>query len=141
MSEIKTKLRYYTPAVVLTVIGGSLILVGGIISLGWTSMWTYMDYNVMDGDMMHGMMGERMSWMMGNAFSYNIMNSFAVAGIASGLIVLISGIMIHQRPQDSQTWGIIALVFSITGLLGMGGFIIGTILGTLGGILTIFLKR
>lgn len=142
MSEIKTRNYYKLPAVVLTIIGGSLILVGGLFSLIWSSSWFYMDNSMMDGGMMMGdMMDGRMGWMMNNGFLTNVMSGLSVAAITSGSIVVVAGIMIYQKPSESQMWGIVALIFSIVGILGMGGFFVGTVLGTLGGILALFLKK
>lgn len=142
MSELKTKSYYGIAAVILTLIGGSLILVNGILFLVWSLNWSAAGWPMMHEEMMMGnMMSGRSEWMSGSHFWNNMMSGFSVASIASGAIVVISGLMIFRKPSEAQMWGIIALVFSIFGILGMGGFVIGTVLGTLGGILALFLKK
>jgi len=95
-----------------------------------------MMYNNM---MMGGMMNERMGVMMSAPFG--TLYGLSLAAITSGLIVIISGIMISRKPSNSQMWGIITIVFSVIGILGMGGFILGTVLGTLGGILALTMGK
>lgn len=142
MSETKTAIYSTAPSVLLAVIGGSLILAGGIVSLAWSATMPYsanqmMCCDMMMGGMMHGGMAK---WWLGNQFWFNVMHGLSLAAIASGLLVLFSGVMMYKKPQDSQLWGTLALIFSITGILGMGGFVIGTILGSIGGILGILKK-
>jgi len=145
MSEIKTTAYSMSPSVILTLAGGALILAGGLLSLAWsTSFAPVMSgmtcCNMMDGMMMGGMMHGG-DWWMGNQFWFNMMYGLSLAAIASGLIVIISGIMISRKPSNSQMWGIITIVFSVIGILGMGGFILGTVLGTLGGILALTMGK
>jgi hypothetical protein len=45
-----------------------------------------------------------------------------------------------MKPESSGRWGIPILVASIVSLFGMGGFLIGTILGIIGGILALTRK-
>jgi hypothetical protein len=145
MSEIRTTAYSVSPPVILTLAGGALILAGGLLSLAWSTSFapvmngmtccSMMD-GMMMGDMMHGW---RSGWI-GNQFWFNMMYGMAIAAIASGTLVVISGAMIHKRPQDSSLWGTIGLIFSIVGILGMGGFVIGTILGATGGMLAILKK-
>lgn len=147
MSVSKIKLDYHLPSVILLLVGGSLILVGGLVSLAWSSMFAFMnsgmmDYGMMDyGMMMGNMMNDRMMWTMNNQLWHSMILGFSVAGISSGIIVITSGFLIYRKPSNAQLYGIIALVFSIIGFLGMGGFVIGSILGILGGILALFLKK
>lgn len=142
MSISKIKIDYNLSSVILLLIGGSLILVGGLVSLVWNSMFAFMNSGMMDYDMMMGnMMNDGMTWMMNNQLWHNMILGFSVVGISSGIIVIASGLLIYRKPSNGQMYGIIALVFSTIGFLGMGGFVIGSILGILGGILALFLKR
>jgi len=54
-------------------------------------------------------------------------------GLIPGTIVLISAFMLKSKPEESTTWGILIIVFSIFSFFGMGGFVIGAILGIIGG--------
>ncbi|MFY9300585.1 MAG: hypothetical protein WAO91_05300 [Candidatus Nitrosotenuis sp.] len=138
MSEISARSKTETTSVILALIGGSLIMVGGVLFFVWNYSWMGMsgmiDRDVVMGDMMHGM------WMMNERFWFNISNMLSLSSVAAGAIVTISGLMMYHRPRDSSQWGIVALVFSVFGFLGMGGFIVGSMLGILGGILALFKK-
>jgi hypothetical protein len=45
--------------------------------------------------------------------------------------------MLHIKPAKKKVWGILILVFSIPSVITGGGFIIGFILGIIGGALAI----
>lgn len=67
----------------------------------------------------------------------------AIVGVAivCGLLTLIGAIMLYVSPNQAQLWGIIVIVFSIISLFFcLGGFIIGMILGIVGGALAIAWK-
>ena len=66
-----------------------------------------------------------------------------LAGLAliCGIVVLISAIMLYVRPEQKVAWGVITIIFSIASLFFcLGGFIIGMILGIVGGALGIAWK-
>jgi len=58
-------------------------------------------------------------------------------GLASGVIVLSSAVMLQVRPNSQRTWGVLILVFSVLSFLGTGGFVVGAILGIVGGIMAL----
>lgn len=58
-------------------------------------------------------------------------------GLVSGVVVLVSAVMLLARLGQPRTWGILILVFSILSFIGLGGFIVGAILGMVGGITTL----
>ena len=66
-----------------------------------------------------------------------MVGTMGVFGLVSGVIVLISAIMLITKPSRSRTWGVLILVFSVLSFLGLGGFIAGALLGIVGGILTL----
>lgn len=67
--------------------------------------------------------------------------ALAGAAIVCGLLTLIGAIMLYVNPNQRQTWGIIVIVFSILSLFFcLGGFIVGLILGIIGGALAISWK-
>jgi len=100
-----------------------------------------------------GMMGGGYGWMMGGLGgimgqpAYGAMAGIWILGLVSGMIVLISAIMLNIRPGEATHglracciwWGSIILVFSIVSLFGgsMGGFLVGAILGIVGGALAL----
>lgn len=98
---------------------------------------------------MGGMMMMNGGRMMGgdNNVGFNNFMPFMVGmmsvGIISGILVLIGALMMYyKRAEQAKTWGIVVLIFSIVALFGGGGgFLIGTILGIIGGALAISRAR
>jgi hypothetical protein len=58
-------------------------------------------------------------------------------GLVSGAIVLISSVMLLTNSSQRRVWGALILVFSALSFFGTGGFIIGAVLGIVGGALTL----
>lgn len=54
-------------------------------------------------------------------------------GLLCGVLVLLGAVMLYTRPVNKKAWGIMITVFSIPSVLTGGGFIIGFILGIIGG--------
>jgi len=64
-----------------------------------------------------------------------------VVGLAFGILVLVGAVMLYMRPDQHVTWGVIILVFSILSIFtALGGFLIGLVLGIVGGALAIAWK-
>jgi len=119
---------------VLSLIGGVFILLGAII----TSMFTFGSPNIVGSmsNSMSGMMGGMNGQMgMGMMGVYPI---FSIIGLASGALVILGAVMLYSRPFEKDIWGVVIIAFSILGILGgMGGFMIGLVLGILGGVLAL----
>jgi len=58
-----------------------------------------------------------------------------IFGLVSGAIVLVSSVMLLTKPNQTRTWSVLILVFSVLSFFGMGGFIVGAVLGIVGGAL------
>ena len=103
-------------AFVLSLVGGVLILVGGLLGLTWLGwpMW---------------------GWMPG------FLLVFSAIGIVSGGAIVTAAYMLYNKPSQAQTWGTIVLVFAVVSLLSAGGFIIGALLGIIGGLLALTWRR
>ncbi len=104
-----------TAAFVLSLIGGIFILLGGalIAAIGATIF----------------------------AFLPAVGLVLGVIGLAFGMLVLVGAIMLYAHPEQHVTWGVIILVFSILSIFtSLGGFLIGLILGIIGGALAIAWK-
>ena len=118
-----------TTAFIISLIAGILIILGNL----YTTMW---GITMMGG--LGGMMGQQ---------AYGAMGGTWILGLISGIIVLISAIMLNIRPGEAThgmracctMWGTMILIFSIVSLFGgsMGGFLIGAILGIVGGALAL----
>ena len=58
-----------------------------------------------------------------------------VFGLVTGAIVLISSVMLLSNSGQHRTWSVLILVFSVLSLVGLGGFVVGAVLGIVGGAL------
>jgi len=65
----------------------------------------------------------------------------STVGTVSGMLVLFGAIMLRVKPEKARILGFIILIFSIIAFLGMGGFLIGTVIGIVGGALAIARAR
>jgi hypothetical protein len=59
--------------------------------------------------------------------------TISVIALICGAVVLLAAIMLRIKPENKKAWGAIVLVFSIPSVITGGGFIIGFILGIIGG--------
>jgi hypothetical protein len=59
--------------------------------------------------------------------------TISVIALICGALVLFAAIMLRIKPNNKNAWGAIVLVFSIPSVITGGGFIIGFILGIIGG--------
>ena len=122
-------------AFALSLIGGLLIVIGSALGMSWI----FTGYPLYGG----GMMGGYGGGMMGGGYYGNMMYGggfgfVAVIGLVAGIVILVSAFLLRARPQsDRKTFGTLILVFSIVSLIGLGGFVIGAVLGIIGGILAL----
>jgi len=121
-----------TTAIVLSLIGGSLMILSG------TMMFMMLVYDWMGFGMMGGYMGMGMMGSIGTPFGF--MSGLSLVGVVSGILVIIGAVMLSFRPAEHEAWGIVILTFSVISFLGMGGFLIGAILGVIGGAFALSLK-
>ena len=151
-----------TVAFVLSLIGGIFILLGG----GMMSMFSpyglggmmrgysgyggmmngYSDYGGSGGNGWYGgMMGRYLSspgfGMMGG-YGYGLGGIFGLAAIVFGIVVVVSAVMLYNKPIEHSKWGLLILIFSVLSVFGsaMAGFGVGLILGVLGGVFALTWK-
>jgi hypothetical protein len=67
--------------------------------------------------------------------------AFSAVGLVSGAAIVTAAYMLYKKPSQAQTWGTIVLVFAVVSLLSAGGFIIGALLGIVGGLLALTWRR
>ncbi len=60
-----------------------------------------------------------------------------VFGLVTGAVVLVSSVMLLTNSGQPRTWSVLILVFSILSFVGMGGFVVGAVLGIVGGALVL----
>ena len=58
-------------------------------------------------------------------------------GLVSGAVVLVSSTMLLTGSGQPRTWSVLILVFSVLSFFGMGGFVVGAVLGIVGGALVL----
>ncbi len=117
---------------VLSLLAGLLILAGG----GMMAVFSSVPYY---GGMMAGYDGMMNGYypMMGG-YGGGWFYAFSAEGIISGILVTI---LLYAEPGRAYTWGVLILVFSALSFFGMGGFMLGALLGGVGGMLAVTWKR
>lgn len=65
------------------------------------------------------------------------LSAMLTIGLISGIVVLIVAALMYFKPGRYRIWGMTTIIFSIIALLAMSGFVMGTVLGIIGGILAI----
>ncbi|HKM75871.1 MAG TPA: DUF6114 domain-containing protein [Candidatus Bathyarchaeia archaeon] len=141
-----------TAAFVLSLLAGIFILLGGGMRYMMSSLiGSYGGYGgMMGGYGGFGWFGGMMNGYNGyNGYGYGMMRGLGygfgllgILGLVFGIIVIISALMLNNRPKEHMTWGILIVVFSVLSVFGsmMGGFGIGLLLGLIGGVLAITWK-
>ena len=71
------------------------------------------------------------------AMASGFVGGVGLFGLVTGTVVLASAVLLLAVPNQRTTWGVLILVFSALSLLGLGGFLVGAILGIVGGILAL----
>jgi hypothetical protein len=125
-------------AFILSLIGGILIFLGGGVSSMWFMFGGFGIGGMMGG--FSGMMGGFQGMMGSLGIPFGFISGLFLIGLVSGVLVMIGALMLNTRPTEHTAWGIIILVFSAISILGMGGFLVGAILGIIGGTLAISWK-
>ncbi|MDJ0269219.1 MAG: DUF6114 domain-containing protein [Aigarchaeota archaeon] len=119
-----------TAAFALSLTGGLLILIGSSFTF---AMWGMFGQPI-------GMMGGGMMGMIGGGWMWFPI-FLPILGLVFGILILVGAVMLNSKPDQAQTWGTLILVLSALSLITAGGgFIIGAILGIIGGILAITWK-
>jgi hypothetical protein len=127
----ETTSGYPKTAAILALVGGIIILLGGIILLGASVfILPHLDYGnltVPPGFNKANLPG----------LISGIVGVMGGVGLVCGCIVLVSSTMLLAKVGRERTWGILILVFSVLSFIGLGGFVLGAILGIIGGILAL----
>ncbi len=116
---------------ILSLAGGIVILIGGIVSLLWLVVDFPPSFDPLT-DLRNIVGGEEFR-------SFQI--RYTAAGLSSGVAVILTSLMLKMRPQESKRWGIMIIALSAMSILGMGGFIVGMVLGIIGGAIAIIRSK
>jgi hypothetical protein len=130
----QTETGHPTTAAILTLAGGILMMVGGILFLAvstfilpYLSVASFANVQVPPG-LTPGSIA---------AMASGVVGTMGLFGLASGILLLVSAVFLLTKPNQVRTWGALILVFSVLSFLGLGGFVVGAVLGIVGGILTL----
>lgn len=137
--ESISKSEKMTPASVLSIIAGSLMVAGGILTLSLFAVWSQTGFPWWDGGMMgrsSGMMGGG-NGMMGGGFMWGLGMGASAISLGAGIVSILGGYLIYKKPASSRGWGIAIVISGVMGLVTLNGFIVGPILGIIGGILAL----
>jgi hypothetical protein len=59
--------------------------------------------------------------------------TLSAIGILFGVLVTLGAILLRSKPANKKVWGLMIIAFSIPSIITGGGFIIGFLLGIMGG--------
>jgi hypothetical protein len=125
------------PAYAISLLAGILTFIGGLAKASTTGIIKY------------AASGAAFNTLVGNsvrATNFGLAVSSArisaVILILSGILVLVSAVVMSFRSHQYPAWGTIIIVFSVTGLFAGGNFLtgVGSVLGIIGGLLAITYK-
>jgi hypothetical protein len=126
-----TALEYPRTASILALAGGIIITLSGVLFVAVSAFVLpniiYTNINVPQGFTASSIPG-LVSGFVG------LMGAF---GLVSGIVVLVSSVMLLTGSGQPRTWSVLILVFSVVSFFGMGGFVVGAILGIVGGALVL----
>jgi len=122
------------PAYAISLLAGILTFIGGLAKASTSGIIKY----TASGATFNNFVGNSVrSTNFGLAISSAKIS--AVLLILSGILVLVSAVVMSFRSNQYAVWGTIILVFSVVGLFAGGNFLtgVGSVLGIIGGLLAI----
>ncbi len=129
----QTTSAYPQAASILSLVGGILILLAGVLFIA-VSVFVLPNINYGHYNMTipQGLNPATIPVLVSGIVG--VMGAFE---LVSGIVVLVSAVMLLANMGQRRIWGVLILVFSILSFVGFGGFIAGAVLGMAGGILTL----
>jgi hypothetical protein len=125
----KTTPGYPNTGSILALVGGIIVVLGGALFLAVSAfILPHLDYSKLTPPA-HMTAAEMPGLVSG------IVGVMGLFGLISGVIVLTSAVILRVKPGQRETWGILILAFSVLSFVGLGGFIIGAVLGIVGGVM------
>jgi hypothetical protein len=125
------------PAYAISLLAGILTFIGGLAKASTTGIIKY----TASGAAFNTLVGNSV-----RATNFGLAISSArisaVILILSGILVLVSAVVMSFRSHQYPAWGTIIIVFSVIGLFAGGNFLtgVGSVLGIIGGLLAITYK-
>ena len=124
----KPNSAYPKTAALLALVGGMIMILGGAIFIGVAS-FVIPHLNLSNLTVPQGMDRASLPGLISGVLT--VMGGF---GLVCGAVVLISATMLLAKVGARRTWGILVLVFSVLSFVGLGGFVVGAVLGIVGGV-------
>ncbi len=116
MAQYKNFKTKPTAAFALTLLGGILIMLFGVLTFGMGILVSKFS----------GFMG---MMMFGTGVS-------GVIGIVAGAVIIVGSLLLNTTDRERvEVWSIVVIVLSVVSLLNTGGFLAGFLLALIGGIL------
>ena len=126
-----TTVRYPKTASILAIIGGVvMILCGSVLVAASAFILPHLNYGNLNTP-------PQLNSAAIPGLVSGIVEVMGIFGLISGIVVLVSAVMLLAVPGQLRIWGVLMLVFSVMSFLGLGGFVVGAILGIIGGILAL----
>ncbi len=122
------------PAYAISLLAGILTFIGGLAKASTSGIIKY----TASGATFNNFVGNSVR-STNFGFAVSSAKISAVILILSGILVLVSAVVMSFRSHQYSVWGTIILVFSVVGLFAGGNFLtgVGSVLGILGGLLAI----
>ena len=126
-----TSPEYPRTASIIALAGGIIIVLSGVLFVAISALvlpnLAYSNINVPQGLSPSAIPG----------LVSGFVGLMGIFGLVSGAIVLVSAVKLLTNPGQTRTWSILILVFSVLSFIGLGGFIVGAVLGIVGGALVL----
>jgi hypothetical protein len=121
------------PAYAISLLAGILTFIGGVAKASTTGLIKYASATTFNNFVGNSVRSSNFGVAIASA------RISALLLIVSGILVLVSAVVMSFRSHQYPTWGTIIVVFSVVGLFAGGNFItgIGSVLGVIGGLLAI----
>jgi hypothetical protein len=127
----KTSAEYPRTASIIALAGGLIITLSGVLFVAVSALvlpnLAYSNISVPQGLPASAIPG----------LVSGFVGLMGIFGLVSGAIVLVSSVMLLTNSGQPRTWSVLILVFSVLSFVGMGGFVVGAVLGIVGGALVL----
>ena len=126
-----TATGYPATASIISLIGGIIITLGGVLFVA-VSAFVLPSLSYSNLVTPHNLPASAVPGLVSG-----FVGMIGIFGLVSGAIVLVSSVMLLTGRGQRRTWSVLVLVFSVLSLFGLGGFLIGAVLGIVGGALAL----
>jgi hypothetical protein len=129
-----TTTAYPKTASIVAITGSVIILLCGVL-LTWVSTAILPNLSITSFPNVHTPPGLAPNSI--PAIASSVVGGIGVFGLITGAVVLAAAVLLIAVPSQRTTWSVLILVFSALSLFGLGGFLVGAILGIVGGVLAL----